>query len=110
VKFTTLRDARFSCHMSTACCKHDFEITLPPEAQLVIDAMPWETLQPQLSGTRLRVRADGKLQLKELSETCRFLCTQGRCLIHQTLVGNHSSRAPCFLLHLRRHRRESRWG
>jgi Fe-S-cluster containining protein len=84
-KFTTLPDARFSCQMSTACCKHDFEITLPPEAQLVIDAMPWETVQPQLSGTRLRVRADGKLQLKELSETCRFLSGRGRCLVHQTL-------------------------
>jgi Fe-S-cluster containining protein len=85
LKFTTLPGARFSCQMSTDCCKHDFEITLPPEAQLVIDAMPWETLRPQLSGTRLRVRADGKLQLKELNETCRFLSTSGRCLIHQTL-------------------------
>jgi Fe-S-cluster containining protein len=85
LKFATLPDARFSCRMSTDCCKHDFEITLPPEAQLVIDAMPWETLRPQLSATRLHVRADGKLQLKELNETCRFLSTTGRCLIHQTL-------------------------
>ena len=85
LKFTTLPGARFSCQMSTDCCKHDFEITLPPEAQLVIDAMPWEMLRPQLSGTRLRVRADGKLQLKELNETCRFLSTTGRCLVHQTL-------------------------
>jgi hypothetical protein len=85
VKFTTLPDARFSCQMSTACCKHDFEITLPREAQLVIDAMPWDMLQPQLAGTRLRVRTDGKLQLKELNETCRFLSTTGRCLVHQTL-------------------------
>jgi len=85
VKLATLPGARFSCRMSTDCCKHDFEITLPPEAQLVIDAMPWETLRPQLSGTRLRLRADGKLQLKELNETCRFLSTSGRCLVHQTL-------------------------
>jgi Fe-S-cluster containining protein len=85
VNFSTLPDARFSCQMSTACCKHDFEITLPPEAQLIIDAMPWQTLQPQLSGTRLRLRPDGKLQLKELNETCRFLGTHRQCLIHQTL-------------------------
>lgn len=85
IKFTTLPDARFSCHMSTACCKHDFEITLPPEAQLLIDAMPWQTLAPHLSGTRLTERPDGKLQLKALNETCRFLGTRGQCLIHQTL-------------------------
>ena len=85
VKFNTLTDARFSCQMSTDCCKHDFEITLPPEAQLVIDAMPWETVRPQLQGTRLPMRPDGKLQLKELNETCRFLGAQNQCLIHQTL-------------------------
>ncbi|HEY6482216.1 MAG TPA: hypothetical protein VIY54_01690 [Steroidobacteraceae bacterium] len=85
VKFMTLPDARFSCQMSTACCKHDFEITLPPEAQRVIDAMPWERLRPELAGTRLAVRADGKLQLKEINEACRFLGTHRQCLIHQTL-------------------------
>jgi hypothetical protein len=85
VKFTTLPDARFSCHMSTACCKHDFEITLPPEAQVLIDAMPWQTLAPHLSGTRLTERPDGKLQLKATNETCRFLGARGQCLIHQTL-------------------------
>ena len=85
VKFTTLPDARFSCHMTTACCKHDFEITLPPEAQLLIDAMPWQTLAPHLSGTRLTERPDGKLQLKTTNETCRFLGARGQCLIHQTL-------------------------
>lgn len=85
VKFSTLPDARFSCQMSTVCCKHDFEITLPPEAQLLIDAMPWPTLKPQLSGTRLPVRPDGKLQLKASEESCRFLGTVGQCLIHQAL-------------------------
>jgi len=85
VTFSTLKDARFSCQMSTDCCKHDFEIDLPPEAQLVIDAMPWQTLRPQLQGTQLPRRADGKLQLKGLNETCRFLGTQNQCLIHQTL-------------------------
>src|ERR1700749_1862887 len=71
--------------MSTDCCKHDFEITLPPEAQLVIDAMPWATVRPQLQGARLPQRPDGKLQLKVLNETCRFLGSQNQCLIHQTL-------------------------
>ena len=85
VTFSTLKDARFSCQMSTDCCKHDFEITLPPEAQLVIDAMPWERVRPQLRGTRLPRRPDGTLQLKALNETCRFLGTQNQCLIHQTL-------------------------
>jgi Fe-S-cluster containining protein len=85
LKFATLPDARFSCQMSTACCKHDYEITLPPEAQLLIDAMPWETLQPQLLHTRLPVRPDGKLQLKALDETCRFLNSQGQCVIHKKI-------------------------
>ena len=83
--FSTLPDARFSCQMSTVCCKHDFEIPLPPEAQLLIDAIPWQRVQPQLLGTRLALRPDGQLQLKELDETCRFLGAQRQCLIHQTL-------------------------
>jgi hypothetical protein len=85
VKFSALQDARFSCQMSTDCCRHDFEITLPKEAQLVIDAMPWQSVQPQLQGTQLPVRADGKLQLKSVNETCRFLGSQRQCLIHQRL-------------------------
>jgi hypothetical protein len=85
VRFSSLPEARFSCQMSTACCKHDYEITLPPEAQLLIDAMPWERLNPALSGTRLPQRSDGKLQLKRVDETCRFLGPHSLCLIHQTL-------------------------
>jgi hypothetical protein len=85
VKFGTLPEARFSCQMSTDCCKHDFEIALPPEAQRLIDAMPWESVRPELTGTRLAVRPDGKLQLKSLNETCRFLGAHSQCLIHQTL-------------------------
>src|SRR6185312_11382008 len=46
VQFSSLPEARFSCQMSTACCRHDYEITLPPEAQLLIDAMPWHKLNP----------------------------------------------------------------
>jgi Fe-S-cluster containining protein len=85
VRFSSLPEARFSCQMSAACCRHDYEITLPPEAQLLIDAMPWHRLNPALSGTRLARRADGKLQLKSLDETCRFLSPGNMCLIHQTL-------------------------
>ena len=82
---STLPDARFSCQMSSACCRHDYEITLPPEAQLLIDALPWQRLAPQLAGTRLPVRADGTLQLKSPEETCRFLGTDSQCRIHQAL-------------------------
>jgi hypothetical protein len=85
IRFSSLPEARFSCNMSTACCKHDYEITLPPEAQLLIDAMPWQRLNPALSGTRLPHRPDGKLQLKSVDETCRFLGPRNLCLIHQTL-------------------------
>jgi hypothetical protein len=83
--FHTLPDARFSCMMSAVCCKHDYEITLPPEAQMLIDAMPWERVQPRLLRTHLPVRPDGTLQLKTLNEHCRFLGSHNQCLIHQTL-------------------------
>lgn len=85
LRFSSLPDARFSCQMSTACCKHDYEITLPPEAQLLIDSMPWDRLNPALAGVRLPERPDGKLQLKSVDETCRFLGPRNLCLIHQTL-------------------------
>ena len=84
-QFTTLPDARFSCQMSTVCCRNDFEITLAPEAQLVIDAIAWGVAQPPAGGTKLPVRADGRLQLKEASEPCRFLGDIGQCRIHQAL-------------------------
>jgi len=83
--FHTLPDARFSCMMSAVCCKHDYEITLPAEAQMLIDAVPWQDVQPQLAGTQLPVRPDGRLQLKTLNEHCRFLGSRNQCLIHQTL-------------------------
>ena len=85
VSLSSLPDARFSCQMSAACCRHDYEITLPPEAQLLIDAIPWQQLNPALSGTQLARRSDGKLQLKRPDETCRFLGPSKLCLIHQTL-------------------------
>ncbi|HZT03261.1 MAG TPA: hypothetical protein VFA39_13440 [Steroidobacteraceae bacterium] len=85
VAFISLPEARFSCQMSTACCRHDYEITLPSEAQHLIDAMPWHRLDPGMTGTRLPQRPDGKLQLKRPDETCRFLGPRGMCRIHQTL-------------------------
>lgn len=85
VTFSSLPEARFSCQMSTACCKHDYEITLPPEAQLLIDAMPWQSVNPALAGTRLPKGPEGKLLLKSIGETCRFLDRGNLCLIHKTL-------------------------
>ena len=85
IRLLSLPEARFSCQMSTACCRHDYEITLPPEAQLLIDATPWHEISPALIGTRLPQRADGKLQLKSVNETCRFLGAHNLCLIHRTL-------------------------
>lgn len=85
VELSTLPDARFSCRMSTVCCRNDFDIALAPEAQLVIDAVPWEGLEPRLAGTRLSVRADGKLQLKTAGEACRFLGARQQCLMHQAV-------------------------
>ncbi len=85
VRFQYLPEARFGCQMSGACCRHDYEITLPPEAQLLIDTLPWESIDPTLKGTRLSPRADGMLQLKSLDETCRFLAPGNQCLIHRTL-------------------------
>ncbi len=85
VTFAALADARFSCQMSAACCRHDYEITLPAEAQMLIDALPWQSLAPQLEGTRLPVRTDGRLQLKSPEEVCRFLTPGNQCLIHRAL-------------------------
>lgn len=85
VHLSFLPESRFSCHMSGACCKFDYSIALPPAAQVLIDAIPWEEIQPALKGTKLEVRADGQLQLKDNRETCRFLGEHRRCLIHKTL-------------------------
>src|SRR5579871_4690464 len=85
LRLLALPDARFSCQMSTACCRHDYEITLPPEAQLLVDAIPWQQIRPQPLDTRLATRADGQLQLKGAQEECRFLSPSGLCSIHQVL-------------------------
>ncbi len=84
ITFSTLPEARFSCRMSTVCCRNDFEIGLAPEAQFVVDAVPWESVEPRLAGqARLSLRADGKLLLKKANEACRFLGAQRQCLLHQ---------------------------
>lgn len=83
VRFGTLEDARFGCHMSTVCCRNDFEITLDPAAQMIIDAIPWSELGPPPADTKLPVRPDGRLQLKRGSEPCRFIGARGQCLVHQ---------------------------
>jgi|CXWL01.1.fsa_nt_gi hypothetical protein len=85
VQLSFLPESRFSCHMSSACCKFDYSIVLPVAAQVLIDAIPWEEIQPALKGTKLDVRSDGQLQLKENREPCRFLGEHRQCLIHKTL-------------------------
>jgi hypothetical protein len=84
-QFSTLPDARFSCRMSTVCCRNDFEINLVPEAQLVIDAVPWAAIEPRLDGIKLPLRADGTLRLKDANEACRFLGARRQCLMHQAV-------------------------
>jgi hypothetical protein len=84
-QLTTLPDARFSCQMSTVCCRNDFEITLAGEAQLVIDAIRWGAAPPPAGGTKLPVRPDGRLQLKSASAPCRFLGDAGQCRVHQAV-------------------------
>ena len=93
VHLSFLPESRFSCHMSGGCCKFDYHIALPPAAQVLIDAIPWEDIKPVLKGTKLEVRADGQLQLKDNHETCRFMDEQRQCLIHETL--GHQPFGPC---------------
>jgi hypothetical protein len=81
----TLPGARFSCRMSTVCCRNEFEIALAPEAQHVIDAVPWDAVEPRLAGTHLPVRPDGRLQLKQANVPCRFLGADRQCLMHRAV-------------------------
>ena len=84
-RIDTLEGARFSCHMSSVCCRIDFEIVVDPAAQLIIDAIPWAGLEPRLEGTRLSLRPDGRLQLKIAGEPCLFLGQRRQCLVHQAI-------------------------
>jgi hypothetical protein len=84
-EFAALPEARFSCHSSGVCCRHDYAIVLPKAAQPFLDALPWELIHPPLVGTKLPVLPDGRLQLKSQDETCRFLDEQRQCRIHKAL-------------------------
>jgi hypothetical protein len=72
VQLSFLPETRFSCHMSGVCCRFDYGIALPPAAQVLIDAIPWEEIRPELKGTRLDVRSDGRLQLKKIMRRAAF--------------------------------------
>jgi len=80
-----LPEARFSCQSSGTCCGVGFLIDVDQAAQAVIDAIPWERIHPPLKGTQLPVLPDGKLLLKGIDETCRFLDERRHCRIHATL-------------------------
>ncbi|MEB3329509.1 MAG: hypothetical protein VKQ33_09785 [Candidatus Sericytochromatia bacterium] len=80
-----LPEARFSCQSSGTCCGVGFDVDVERSAQDVIDAIPWDRHHPPLQGTRLPVRSDGRLQLKGVDETCRFLDEQRHCRIHAIL-------------------------
>jgi Fe-S-cluster containining protein len=80
-----LPEARFSCQSSGTCCGVGFDVDVDRAAQDVIDAIPWERYHPPLKGSRLPVRPDGRLQLKGLDETCRFLDERRHCRIHAIL-------------------------
>ena len=82
----TLPGARFGCHGSTVCCDVGFNIEVPPGAQALVDAVPWAELgRPDLVGTRLEAREDGRLRVKGVGDRCRFLDGQHRCMIHAHL-------------------------
>lgn len=85
MQFECLPEARFSCQMSSACCRHQYEIVLPSAAQPLLDALPWPELAPTLTDWQLPVRADGRLQLKADHEACRFLDANQQCRIHRHL-------------------------
>jgi Fe-S-cluster containining protein len=81
-RLLVLPEAKFSCQSSGTCCGIGFDVDVEPAAQDVIDAIPWERHHPALKGSKLPVRPDGRLQLKGVDETCRFLDEQHHCRIH----------------------------
>ena len=78
-----LPEARFRCHGEAACCSVVYRVEVGPGAQAVIDAIPWQEIEPSLEGTQLPVIEDGRRLLKEAGEVCRFLGPQKQCRIHQ---------------------------
>lgn len=80
----TLPDERFSCQMTTRCCRIGFKVDVPPQTQHVLDAIPWaEAGHPELAGVQLPARSNGRLLLKDKGETCRYLDDNGHCLVHK---------------------------
>ncbi|MDB5097886.1 MAG: Flagellin N-methylase [Cyanobacteria bacterium RYN_339] len=80
-----LPGANFGCHATSSCCRERYEISVPPEAQAFLDALPWEGEEAHLRGVQLASKADGNLMLKAPGEVCRFLDGKGHCRIHARL-------------------------
>lgn len=80
-----LPGAAFACQGGGECCRAGVEITVPPEAQGFIDALPMAAIAPELTGTRLEEKGDGQLILKRRADACRFLDDANRCRIHMHL-------------------------
>lgn len=92
-KLLTLPDARFACHGDTSCCNVRYKIQVTPGMQAVVDAVPWETIHPELVGVKLPVLPNGMLEVKAANERCRFLDGQRRCLMH--VAAGRSVFTPC---------------
>jgi hypothetical protein len=88
-----LANARFACHGTGRCCRNRMSIDLPASAQATIDVIPWERIAPELKGTQLESRPDGRLKLKGPDEVCRFLDEHTRCRIHAAL--GRAAFGPC---------------
>ena len=81
---TALPEERFSCQMSTRCCKIGFKVDVPAPAQAVLDAIDFAAVgHPELAGTRLPAQEGGGLTLKGEREQCRFLDGHGHCILHK---------------------------
>lgn len=76
----------FSCHGTASCCKVYWEISAPPIAQALVDAMPWAEIgAPHLVGYQLPPKGDGNVVVKEAGSPCPFLDEHSRCRIHATI-------------------------
>lgn len=77
-----LEGARFGCHFTGTCCRQTWDITAPAEAQVLLDALPWEEVAPELAGIQLPAREDGMLLVKAQGKDCQFLNEGGQCRLH----------------------------
>jgi hypothetical protein len=83
--FQVLPESRFTCAGSASCCRVDYVVEVDPVFQRVIDAIPWDTVRPELAGTRLPVLPNGQLEVKQHGADCRFLDENRRCTVHAAL-------------------------